>query len=193
MPHRITCSWCETHLRVDDAITAAYVTCPNCLARLPNPGAPAAVAETPTPDAPIPSGPRPTRGAKWGDPTLTLEEDTQRDSKSVGCGLMFLAGLGALGVLQMVIPLAFALNDPNTRSNDALALTIGVVITLAFVALIATGIMLFRTRKHPGERTVGRVVVGTLALIGALMLSGIALMVVFFLVCVVALIGGGRF
>lgn len=171
MPHRITCSWCETPLRVAEAITAPFVTCPNCLARIPNPGTPETRA-TPATTAPA-HRPR----------AATLDEDTHGDSKLVGCGLIVLALLGGLGILQIA---ALALHEP-----DGYIVWIALAIGVGFLALVATGIMFVRTRKNPRERTVGRVVLGTFALIGALMLGGFALLVLFFIVCLVTVLGGG--
>src|SRR5262245_48729119 len=77
MVHHLQCPHCSCALRVAEVITAPMVTCPRCLAVIPNPGAAAdaAAAAVATP----------------------VEAETKRDLRGLGCGLVLLPVLFTIG------------------------------------------------------------------------------------------------
>ena len=100
-----------------------------------------------------------------------------RDSKRTGAGLIVLANLGAIGIGgNLLVAFGAAANARTLTPLFAIGLAI------AFLAAVATGIMFLRTRHDPSARGVRRVIFGTLALTGGLILAAIvvALAVIIF-------------
>lgn len=167
MPQRLNCPWCERALRIDNALQAPHVTCPNCLRSIPNPAAPEIVSATA-------SRPRPA----------TLDTEVDHDTKGTGCGLIVLAVLGGLGIVQMALgALSVAPDDPSFL----IALAVGLV----FLALVSVGVVAARSCRDPRAFTFGRVVFGMLAIYGGLMLGAMALGILFVVVCFTAVLSGG--
>lgn len=81
MPHRFQCPHCACALRVSESVTASHLTCPRCLAEIPNPAV--AATDSGHGDTPVPA-------------TL-LERDTRQDLKGLGCGLVLLPLMFAAG------------------------------------------------------------------------------------------------
>jgi hypothetical protein len=118
--------------------------------------------------------------------SYSLEGEVRRDTRRTSVGLVLLAVLGGLQLVGALVQLIVA------GTTEALALGLGFLLLLI---LIVTGIMFVRTRHNPQDRSIGRVVVGTLALVGGLSVAWIALalavVVFFFAICAVA--GGLKF
>jgi hypothetical protein len=128
----------------------------------------------------------PTRGAKRG---YSVEHDVQGDLNRTGVVTILLAVLGALALCPLLFG-GFAATSGYGGSYDLLIVILG---SILFLGLISTGIMFWRTRHNPSARGVGRVIVGTLALAGVVVLLLVAAFIVFFVVCLVELSGMKRF
>jgi hypothetical protein len=114
-----------------------------------------------------------------------VDREVRRDNSGVKVMLGLMAVLGAIGILWYF---GAALSDGQPE------MILAGVGGLLLAVLISTGFMFWRTRHTPAQRGVGRVVVGTLAVIGTAMAGGCALTAaVFVFLLVVCLAGGGRF
>ena len=202
MARELTCPSCGHVLRIPEGVEELSITCPRCLASVHNPleqavtaAAPSAVAASPTRTEvqrpPICPGcgknidpqwrfcphcnyPLETRRERFD--VRVPERDIRRDSKRTGAGLIVLANLGAIGIGGNLLA-AFAAAKAGT-----FALLFAVGLAIAFLAAVATGIMFLRTRHDPSARGVRRVIFGTLALTGGLIVAAIvvALAVIIF-------------
>jgi hypothetical protein len=150
MPTQVRCASCKKTLRVADNSPFLSVSCPNCLAHVPVRGRQIAA--------------RPAR--------RSADAEAARDTRWTRNGLIFLAVLGALGVMGMVAKFG------GLSSHLLVALAAG------FLVLVSAGIIALRAGENPNAVGIGRVVLGTFALAGFLMLLPVALVVaavVFFL------------
>ena len=120
---------------------------------------------------------RPDR--RYGRPDI----DVRRDQKGTSCSLIALAVLGGIGVVFMGFQAAVALNQGYYQP------LITLVVGLLFLAGLTTIIVFVRSRGNPGASGWRRVVVGTLALVGTLTASVLALLVFLFVVCIAAIAG----
>jgi hypothetical protein len=197
VPRTITCPGCQRLLRVPEAVTTADVTCPRCLAAVPNPnlGGAGAASEMRENSCPrcgkhvealwrfcphceaVLSGPH--RGTRGG----LFEDQVRRDRAGTGVILILLAVLGGLGLCAYLFAAVAALQEGTWE------LLAGVVLGVLFLALISTGIMFYRTRQDPSQRGIGRIIVGTLALTGGLFglscVLGFAAILFLFIACMV--------
>jgi hypothetical protein len=157
----ISCPSCQRLLEVPEDFFASGFTCPACLANVQN-------------------SPRELPPAK-GRFDYLAEYEAQRDVHRTGVGMILLAVLGGIGLSQTLWCII-----PVTAEGDfsAAGITLGLVL---FLALLSTGIVFWRTRHNPSARGVGRVIVGTLALAGVVVLLLLAAFIVFFAVCLVQL------
>jgi hypothetical protein len=105
-----------------------------------------------------------------------VHREVQRDTRGVGIGVILLAVLGGLGLVQMLF-------CAGALANDSPGVLISLLVGLGFLALVSTAIMFLRTQHHPEARGIGRVVVGTLALVGVSVLLVIALIVFLLAMC----------
>jgi hypothetical protein len=151
VPQQTICPSCRQPLRVPDDVRSRWLSCPRCLARVANPGAPALLGG---------------RG--------TADEEVHRDNRGIGIGLTILAILGGLGVTRALL---------FTAAAGGLAGLATIMVPLHFLGLLTTGIMFWRTRDNPAARNVGRVVVGTLASVGVLVLLALAAVIFLFVLC----------
>jgi hypothetical protein len=197
MPRSVTCPGCQRLLRVPDGITTADVTCPRCLALVPNPhlGAVEAVGETPSRETSCPRCGKPVEkqwrfcpnceavlaGPRRGARGVYFDDEVRRDRTGTSVILILLAVLGGIGMCAYLWAGVAALEEGTWQ------LLAGVILGVLFLALVSTGIMYYRTRNDPSRRGVGRVVVGTLALTGGLFglscVLGVAFVLYFFIAC----------
>src|SRR5437773_1642338 len=124
MPHSQVCPGCKARLRIADGIVSRTVTCPRCLAEVPNPAAgQGAVVETVASEAykPCPRCKKPIlphyyfcpncNAPLFGRPGSALpadeiiENDVRRDTGSISVMLAVLAVLGVMGVISFALPL----------------------------------------------------------------------------------------
>jgi len=178
-------------LRVPDDVTSSEITCPRCLAAVPNPklGPAIAVAEVPARTSSCPRcGMRVEEhwkfcpnceayllGPRRGIRGRRLDADVRRDSTLTTVLLILLAVLGGFGLFGY---LAVAV---TTFDQGGYWIMAGVILTVLLLSMISTGIMFWRTRDDPSRRGVGRVIVGTLALTGGLFALSCVLGAAFFL------------
>lgn len=217
MPEPIVCPSCQKPLRVPADFHLAWLTCPRCLAVVPNP---AAQAITPSPAPPVletypmqpavetPDATRrldqcPSCG-KPADPNwvfcpyceepmraprgMALERDVRRDTRRTGTGMIVLATLGGLAILWALVGTgAEAFGDRDPGPF------VGVLVGLAVLFGISTLIVMIRSKGNLQSRGIGRLVVSTLALTGGLVAAGflLSLAVVVFLLAV-CLVGAGK-
>lgn len=197
----IPCPSCQTPLRLPAGGRTASYTCPRCLAEIPaapadarpEPGPPPA----PTPDgrcvwceAVIPSGrwlycPSCSGPLRASDAALgqdALEADVARDGRRTGWFGYLLLGLGGISLAVV------GLGALHTRELTALFL-----LGLAILTAVVWGVVYYRTRNRPGERTARRVVRGVVLTVGAVVFGYFALAVVVIgFLCVVCLANGER-
>ena len=166
MPAEVTCPSCGQRLRIPDEHPGLALTCPRCLAKLA-PG----VTATPT--------------ARGMQPQRVPDVEIRRDTRRIGVGLILLAVLGGLGIAYYF----FVAGAIATRGQTDPLLS-GFV-GLAFLALVGTGLVLWRTRANPAAQGLGRVIIGTLALAGAL-IAGIFLLWLALIVFILAVCISGR-
>jgi len=200
---QLRCPSCGRDLTVSDSARGERVTCPRCLAEVSVPSAEGVRAERVERRAAGPSCPRcgrdveplwltcpwceePLRGRRdggYGRPDL----DVRRDRQGTGLALILLAVIGAIGVLLIGAQSVAALGQGDFQSMAAL------VVGLLFLAGLTTIIVFVRSGGRPGAAGVRRVVVGTLAMAGGLILTvSCAVMALFaflFAVCAPALSG----
>ncbi len=168
MPHEVTCDCCRHVLRVPDSLEEPSFTCPRCLATIRNPGYGRGSSQRP--ETPLRRIVR----------TRQVDREVQRDVRTTSVGLILLAVIGGMGIAFYLFA---SMSIAAEGGGVAPILTIGLLV--AFIALVTTGIMYWRTRENPAARGVGRVILGTLAISGGLFLLMIVLgfaAIVFFLV-----------
>jgi hypothetical protein len=116
-----------------------------------------------------------------------LDEDVRRDRKGTSVILIILAILGGFGLLS------YASMALSALAHQEYSYFLILVLGLLFLGLISTGIVFWRSRDNPGQVGFARVIVGTLALMGGLLilscLTGLAVFIYWFVVC---LTSGGR-
>jgi hypothetical protein len=178
-------------LRVPDDVASPEITCPRCLAAVPNPilGPEVAVTEAPARTASCPRcGKRVEEiwnfcpnceaylhGPRRGLRGRRLDVDVRRDSTLTTVLLILLAVLGGFGLFGY-LAVGF-----TTFEHGGYWIMVGVILTVLLLSMISTGIMFWRTRDDPSRRGVGRVIVGTLALTGGLFALSCVLGAAFFL------------
>jgi hypothetical protein len=209
MPHRVTCPGCGRTLSVPDDVKTGQLSCPRCLAKFDNPAV--APVDRPAPSPPLPaSQPGGTcprcgkhvepywrfcpnceavlRGPRRSAVGKVVDEDVHRDTRGTSVFLILLAVLGGLGLIFYVFAGVASLKDGG--GSALLAIALGIL----FLGMITTGIMFWRTRDNPSQRGLGRVLIGTLAMTGGLIvvscIAGVAVFAFFFIACLAA---GGKF
>jgi hypothetical protein len=194
MALKTECPACHCTLHVP-ADAGPSVTCPRCLAEVPNPNVgittvPGAGPPGPAEVSPVTACPecgRPLE-ASWrlcpscGAPrpetallrrrTVTADRDVRRDTASMGVGMIILAVFGAVGVGWLVLG-AIATGDSN--------IIVPILIGLLFLLRLGAGIAWVRTRSNPAAFGIGRVLASSLSLAGALVIGILILGIAAFL------------
>ncbi len=209
----LSCPSCGQPLRVARDFPLAELICPRCLAPVASPGSEAAApapapraAGTPpqSPEAesrPAPVCPgcgRPTQ-APWvicpyceeplRAPPGAADVRWRRAERRTGCGVIALTVVGGLGLLYGIV--GTLIEGFEDREWGPLVV---VLLALLVLAGVSTVITLVRGKGDPNARGVRRIVRGTLALAGLLILVGALLgLAAFAYVFAVCLAGGGRF
>jgi DNA-directed RNA polymerase subunit M/transcription elongation factor TFIIS len=218
------CPACGRMLRVPDEFADPVLTCPRCLAEVPNPrrraedatarqGAPGPTVEPVPPrtsSAAITEAPETARRTCPGCGRLLqgdwqfcpfcdyrqraghalrkglppADHEARQDTKGVGCGLIGLAVLGALGLGAYFLP-----SMAYFAQSGRVEMLIPLVLVVLFLGGITTGVMFARTRHNPEARGIGRVIFGTLVAAGILCLITLAAGIVFFVVCLASFRG----
>jgi hypothetical protein len=211
MAYFVNCPSCGKKLRIADGVQDPGLTCPHCLKAIINPGlkeAKATKISSPMPqDIPTvlmtcPECEKLIRadwsncvhcGTSLAEPRMAssflmghrsgpwVENDVRRDTRGTGVGVILLAILGGIGLIPMLaVAGTEAIHGEGWQIKN-------VLISIGILALITMGYMI--NRYDPEDIGVGRVAVGTLALIGAIILFVLALWIVVVAVCVVAVMG----
>ena len=190
MPQQVKCEACGRWLRLPDDLQEQLLTCPRCLANVPNPNrarpAASATAAGDTSTAvtetyPV-SPPVTTPSSSLRRASLSVDRDVRQDTRGTGCGLIGLAVLGAIGLALSLIP-SFGIAAQLRSTGPLIPITLVVLV----LAGIATGIMFARTHGNPTARGVGRVIFGTLVGAGVLVLVILAGLVFLFIACMASL------
>ncbi len=212
MQDTISCPSCHVRLRLPPEPPPAGMTCPRCLAGVPYPtitSIQATPSEPARPAAPEPpaASPGPSRCPSCGRPTepqwlfcphceeplrrdrgarsiTGVDRDVRRDSSGTKIFLGLLTVLGGIGTFWYF---AAAVADQNAGMAGA-----GICFLL-FLGFFSTLLMFARTRDNPSARGIGRVVLGTLTLVGIVIASGCSLVLAAGIFVFVVCMAGGRF
>jgi hypothetical protein len=177
MPYRVTCPHCETALRVADEVPATAVTCPHCLGRIPNPG-------------PVAAG-----SAGGAVLAVAVDDETRRDNRGTGCGVLLLVTLVAMGI-AFGVSLAMSALRTAGRYGDNLFVVWGVVGGLGGLLVLClttyyVSRALSRGMAGSGEEPAGRnPLLGGVIVFVALLIGVLAALMVIGLTCG-AILGGG--
>jgi hypothetical protein len=183
MSTRLTCPGCHRVLLLPSDCTAETVSCPRCLALIPNPQAapgPTAVQET-LPPAPAPAAvpPSAVTKARLRAPEVDVDVEVRRDTRRTSGCMIALAVLGAVGLIYTVLGSA-ALAKGGVFQPLMVVLAILTVATLISVARVYA--------DRPSEstaRNIGRTVLSVLTISGVLVATALLLIgagVIFLLV-----------
>jgi hypothetical protein len=177
MAERFACPACGQGLRVPAGCDDSRLTCPRCLADIPNPAAGTFQAAPPlAAGGAIREAPAPRWVARPPDVAV------RRDQRGTSVGLILLAVLGGVGLLLLGLPIGLSGLESGTAAP--LVVLVGI---LLFFALISAVWVYGRGPAPTGARGIGRVIVGTLAITGVvfavLVLLAVAAVIVLFVVC----------
>jgi hypothetical protein len=218
MSERIKCPSCSTGLILPESARGSLATCPRCLAEISTPevgrGPDAIQTERPERREGALSCPHcgrtveaiwitcpwceePLRGRERGR-NSAADLDVRRDMKGTSCFVITLAVIGGLGGSSLGVgaivsaadggPLDPAYFDPYS----ALYFWACLLLPLLFLAGLSTLIVFVRSRGNPGARGVRRVIVGTLALAGGVIVVSLLLCLAFVVfLCIACSMGGG--
>jgi hypothetical protein len=203
MSERIKCPSCDTGLILPESARGSPATCPRCLAEISTPevgrGPDAIQAERPERREGALSCPHcgrtveaiwitcpwceePLRGRDLGRPGRA-DLDVRRDTKRTSCFVIVLAVIGGIGVAWS------GLQAFSVAAQGGYSALLYLVVPLLFLAGVSTLIVFVRSGGNPGASGVRRVIVGTLAMAGGLVLLG-ALTVFAFFVYILIVCGG---
>jgi hypothetical protein len=191
MSTRLTCPGCGRILLLPADCMTETVSCPRCLAMIPNPQvAPGPTAvQTTLPPAPAPAAPSPsavTQSRPWVR-EMDVDVDVRRDSRRTSGCMIALAVLGALGLVYILLGSA-ALAKEGTF--QPLLIVLGIL----GVATVISLVRVYGGQPSPSTgRNLGRTVLGVLTISGVIIATGLLLIgagVIFLLV--VCLSHGGK-
>jgi hypothetical protein len=204
MPQTQECPGCKARLRIADGVASRTVTCPRCLAEVPNPGAgqPVPVAEPVTEATrPCPRCKKPIlphyyfcpncnaplfgRGGSNVPADEIVENDIRRDTGSISVMLAVLAVLGVMGVLSFGLPLLGGAMQGRAGAIMPLLTGIAVLIAVGGLSLIFGG------RRFAAENVLRLLAVVGGLFAGAIVLA-LALFVFLFVVCLAGSRGGAH-
>ncbi len=183
MSTRITCPGCHRSLLLKVDCTAEALSCPRCLARIPNPQARVTSTEVQaeTPAASTPASPSAgiTERSPWPC-AADVDVDVRRDSRRTSGCLIALAVLGGIGVSWALLGGIVAANE----GADGVLLSI-----LGFLLMLTVVSAVWVFAHHPGETPgahIGRTMLGVLTISGVLVLLLVAVLIFLFVVCLVS-------
>ena len=184
MSTRISCPGCGRSLRLPTDCTAETLSCPRCLARIPNPQASvtSAAIQAATPAAPAPAAPSTsiTEQGPWPR-AASVDVDVRRDSRRTSGCLIALAVLGGIGVSWALLGSVVVASESGTL--EILFTVLGVL--LVFTVSSGLGVFLFRRSATAGAN-IGRTILGVLAMSGVLVLLLVAGLIFMFVACLVS-------
>lgn len=188
MSTRLTCPGCGRALLLPADCTAELLSCPRCLARIPNPQAlDTSAAIQATPSAAPPSAPPSTSVTERSAQMPRVDVDVRRDSQRTNGCLVVLAVLGAIGI-------CYALLGGMAMAHDRIFQPL--LVTLGLLAVFTIASIAWVYSHRPSESVsgnIGRTVLGVLTLTGAIVTAGFLLVmagvIILFVVC---LANGGK-
>jgi hypothetical protein len=199
MTDTITCPGCGRRLVLPAGIEADLLSCPKCLAQIPNPRrqevpAAAGIQTELAPARPVvPTCPFceeavepswrfcPNCNAPLREPRRThaapVDDEVRKDTRNASGCIIFLAVLGGVGsFLVLMTWLKFAGSDAGA---------VGEAFLIFFCVLALAAVVAIVQLARGKTATAGKVVVGTLATFGGLILVWFAFLVFLFIVCLV--------
>ena len=187
MSTRLTCPSCHRLLMLPDDCTADVLSCPRCLARIPNPQAPAVSdAVQAQPPAPSPAAIR-SEAPPLGGSQPIADVDVRRDNRGVKGGVIVLALLGSLGICFFLFN--SLLMAQLNRQIQPLLVLLGVLAVLTLLSAL----WVFSRPSQTLGANIGRTVLGVLTITGVLVGVGFLLTVAgVILLFVVCLAKGGK-
>jgi hypothetical protein len=203
MSERIKCPVCSAGLILPESVRGSPATCPRCLAEISTPvsGREANAIQTERPEwgkesswcphcgrtveaiwITCPWCEEPLRGRDLGR-RGRADLDVRRDMKGTSCFVIVLAVIGGIGVTWC------GLQAFSVAAQGGYSALLYLVVPLLFLAGVSTLIVFVRSGGNPGASGVRRVIVGTLAMAGGLVLLS-ALTVFAFFVYILIVCGG---
>ncbi len=183
MSTRLTCPGCGRILLLPADCTAETLSCPRCLARIPNPqAAPGPTAVQTTVSSPPPPPTSLTRDRPWRpDRDVEVDVDVRRDNRRTGGCMIALAVLGALG-------LVYTLLGSTALAKEGVFEPLVILLGILAVATIISVVRVYGGQPGPSTGSkVGRTVLSVLTISGVLVATALLLIgagVIFlFVVC----------
>lgn len=183
MSTRITCPSCNRLLMLPDDCTADVLSCPRCLARIPNPQAPRTSESV---QVERPAAPR-AEAISRGGPHPLADMDVRRDNRGVKGSVIVLAVLGSLGICYALMGSFFG----GVMEGEVWPML--VVLGVLAVLTAISALWVFSRPSETIGSNIGRTVLGVLTITGALFGVGFLLAVAgMILMLVVCLSNGGK-
>ncbi len=190
MSMRLTCPGCGRSLLLPDDCTAELLSCPRCLANIPNPRtAPDSLAVQTTPSPP-PAGAPPSgvRRAEDWLPSPSVDVDVRRDNHRTGPLSFALAILGGIGVsIALLGSFGAAIGDAS------FGLLRSTMVALVVLTLLSAFTVIGSRPSPTIGANIGRTVLRLLTITGAIIAIGSLLVAAMFIFAlVVCLSNGGK-
>jgi hypothetical protein len=176
MPHLQDCPSCKATLSIADFVTAPWLTCPRCLAKIPN-QKPSNKPTCMMCAEEIPPGVRTCPHCRSVIAGSLVDMDVERDTSRVSGAMIPMAMIGVAGV-------GWYLMNVNRG-------TWGVLLSAAFAAVVIVGIVLAMNRGNETAQGIGRIILRSLAILGIVFIVGaavgLAILVFLFVTCLAAM------
>ena len=172
MSERIKCPSCGAGLILPESMRGSPATCPRCLAEISTPET-GRERDAIQAERPEPREERLRRGERGRDDAPDL--DVRRDTKRTSCLVVALAVIGGLGLGWT------GLCVQNYATSGYYPPLLFLAVSLLFLAGLSTLIVFVRSGGNPGASGLRRVIVGTLAMAGGLIVLGALTIFAFFI------------
>jgi Double zinc ribbon len=205
----VVCPSCQARLRLPNEAPPGGMTCPRCDAHVPNPTSasvePASLQTASPPPAGIqgePTDPQPARPLGFSkcplckkdvEPDwlfcphcegLLRHENSSRTGGKTRVMIQLLRAFGLFGIGYFFLGVVALMSAPLLLTG---------VVTLWCVGLVSAGVMFYRTRHDTSQRSLWRVLVDAVTLVGACVAVSVALIVaIFVFFWVSCMVGLGR-
>jgi ribosomal protein S27E len=202
MSLQVQCPDCQVRLNVADDLTEPWISCPRCLARLPNPREsartpPPLPADFARPDRQFncPACGKTVRSIMLFCPHCEeplrehlnepLDSAARKDGQRTSVALIILAVLGALPIFQLLLATL-----GGAVQGEVEGFVGGGTVLLV---LFAVGALITYIRANQRGQSVrpGRLILNTMAFAGAFVVGCFAMVLFAFLICMTVVVGGG--